>query len=1111
MQWAHRPGLDDTFLEELLLPDTSRDVRSLIASPRPRRPMDLPRKRGGRKNKASDYPLNAPSTIVRQALFPSGPGSYPSQITPLHKPKESRQQSFDRDSYALDLPNEHKWREMGWNTSYPAEYLLQANNKDYKLTLAYSEELRQRQELLHLTDTSNGDGVGKSPTKNAVAKGGYFSRSTSFSSTTTTATTRGFAEVGSAQCEEERTLLKNTMLREGLLSKLYDLIKAATPPQSLLQPHLPPKEPLFDVSKGTEVLHLLLQLRDVGILVMESILRWHELRVRLAPMVPLAPFRFENHNYCIKMLSDLNFLSTIRSLGSVLGVNPSTMKQNPFMMPAPIPERNFQGMREKPWRSLRLFSSKDDPVQRVADAEKYLVWCLFNLQDAQASPTRSAYGSDSPSSSKLLKKEQQQKVTWQQRAEKQLELLSMPLESVSGPTYVQDSSKMMKRRGVLPSLPQSPPRNLRELMDNVHHSGGEEEDIGCSDNNRPKLLRTRWSGEEFSANAADFEALGALDAPPHHMVTLVAASVLILLSPADQLPKDLSWRSCLKMLRHGKRLIQRVQMFDVTGVPGFKWKALLPFLQNEHFQPKFLAQFSCAASSLCAWVFSVLRAAQQQDYERLGLHTSSGVDTGVDTGVDEDRLVLLSELEVDAVVSPQPSKESPTSWDVGENKEGILPPLSRSRSGKRVSIGNAEVLFINENQPVMSTPRDASRSSSRQSESPATANRKNSFTITSLHSGRASNALLRTSPWTYRGVVYFVSFFLQHENERPQQHEEETAEEPDVRRLMIKIYEPMSSVESQMSVDTEDLRQDFGELAVVAFQSGQYRNLCDLMMKQLDRMMGTGIAKAAPPTPPTPKKSGFQENPLSPAGGEQSNALDLLFQDSGSEHGEGNQPDIVDELTAEEPKSTSLSPPPDISLDLETLEVSAVKIQCATRQRQARGKVSCVRTQKEQAENVEVSALRIQCAARQKQARDKVDRVRTEKKQTESVEASAIQIQCAARQKQARVKADHVRAERKQVDSMEKSALRIQCAARQKQARAKVNRVRAERRQQQIDVVPQTDEDESGGGSLDQVAGISELETAVPSPESRPGTVMSYASDQFEDDPRYSEFDAEAD
>ncbi|KAF4034471.1 Microtubule-binding stalk of dynein motor domain-containing protein [Phytophthora infestans] len=970
----------DAFLEELLLRGSPRSTAP-APSQLARTSMELPRKRGGRRNKIPDYPLNAPSTVVRQALIPNGPGSYPSQVTALHNVPEGRQQKASRqqsDNWAVRFSNAHKWREMGWNTSSPAEYLLQANSQDFKQTLAYAEDYMQRQELLNSTDFSTGVGACKSPA-NTFSKAGYFPRSISFSNTTTTASTRGIAEVGSAQSEEERTLLKNTMLREGLLVKLHDLIKTARPPQSLLQPHVPPKEPVFDVSKGTEVLHVLLQLRDVGILVVENILRWHELRVRLAPMAPLLPFRFENYNYCVKMLSDLNFLSTIKSLGTVLGVNPSTMKQNPFMMPAPIPERDFKGLRDKPWRSLRLFTSSDDPVQRVADAERYLVWCLSNLQDlpVPASPSPARCGTKGLSPTSLI---QQQKRTWQQRAEKQLEMLSMPLESLSGPTYTQDSSKMMKRKGVLPSLPQSPPKTLRELMGSAHQNGCQEEDYGRGDNNRIMILRACWKGEEFAANAADFKALGALDAPPHHMVTLVAASVLILLSPADQLPKDLSWPSCQKMLRRGECLIQRVQVFDVAEVPAFKWKALVPFLQNEHFQPKFLSQFSCAASSMCAWIFSVLRAAQQQDYARLGLHTSGELDA---VG-EEDRLELLSELEVDAASIPS-AKSCPSLWEPTEENESQLPPLSRSKSGKRVSIGSAEVLFINENQPVKM--------------------------ICSLYSSGPSNALLRTSPWTYRGVVYFVSFFLQ---ERSQQ-EEEAIEETEERRLMIKIYEPMSSVESQMSVDTEDLRQDFGVKALVAFQSGQYRTLCDVMLRQLDKMMGADSRKLSLVTP------------LERNGGKrkQESVLDLLLQDSESDHGQEERPEVVDESAAEDaPQSLE----PETTLELDELDASVLKIQCAARQQQARGKVNRARAQKEQ---MEASALRIQCAARQKQACRKVDRVRAEKTMIEAVPEG----------------------EELQADSEEFA----------------------------------TDEVEQ------------QLENVVV-PESRPGTVMSYASDQFEDD-----------
>ncbi|POM69980.1 Hypothetical protein PHPALM_13675, partial [Phytophthora palmivora] len=154
-----------------------------------------------------------------------------------------------------------------------------------------------------------------------------------------------------------------------------------------------------------------------------------------------------------------------------------------------------------------------------------------------------------------------------------------------------------------------------------------------------------------------------------------------------------------------------------------------------------------------------------------------------------------------------------------------------------------------------------------------------------------------------------------------------------------------------MSVDTEDMHQDFGEHAVLAFQSGKYSTLCDLMLQQLDRMMGAD-SKLAPPTPPlsdetsslavdnNPEAKDVQDKSLQLE--DETNALDLLLQDS-----ENNQD--IDEC-------------PDLSskfAELDAMEASALKIQCAARQQQARGKVNRIRTQKHM-EHMEASALRIQ-------------------------------------------------------------------------------------------------------------------------------------------------------
>ncbi|KAF4319538.1 hypothetical protein BBO99_00004524 [Phytophthora kernoviae] len=239
-----------------------------------------------------------------------------------------------------------------------------------------------------------------------------------------------------------------------------------------------------------------------------------------------------------------------------------------------------------------------------------------------------------------------------------------------------------------------------------------------------------------------------------------------------------------------------------------------------------------------------------------------------------------------------------------------------------------------------------------------------------------------------------------------------------------------------MDVDTEDLRQDFGDQALAALNSGEYRTLCDLMLGQLDRMMGAN-ERAGPLTPPQPTKKAAQAKKRPKAtkqnglGGKpsvkQENALDLLLQDSESNHGDEEQPE---QLQTEEEVSLS--------------------------------------TQGQFLGSLEASALKIQCAARQQQARQKVNHVRAEKK--------PVTVEC----KEALTGTVEPAAPKEEVAAaLEASVLKIQCAARQQQARQKVDRVRGEK--QQVVVA-----DNAIAGDLES--------------PSRPGTVMSYTSEHFEDD-----------
>lgn len=850
-----RPSYSDikeqSFLEDLLLSDAfpvseSRRQYGGAAS-RTMKKLSTTQEKARRSQARPAYQLQPPSN-PSPGLFPSHAAQqYPS---PTMRSEEQLHQQFHARFHTRDAntdqQQEIKRREMGWNTSFPAEYARSPLAKEYRQTAAFPKQQSM------FTD--------RVPSRQRRESRG---------------TTGSLSQ-------EELQLRKHVTLREGLLAKLEDIARLA-------------HQPDFSVSKGNELLHLLLQLRDESVLVMAALADWHS-----AIQTPPNVLWYEEQNYCVKMVSDLNFLADIKSLGQILGVQPTKMAQNPFMMPSPIPDRDFKDTRMLPIHEPPRISSSD-PLERVAEAEKYLVWCLVHV-GAQSSPSNASSSSLSYSNDSAAADHKDiDRRTWQQRAEAQLQVLSMPLEAPQGRnTQVMDSSWMMKRKGYLPSLPQSPAKTLTELMDNVHHNAAQ-----VPLTNVVVWLRAHWEGVEFSASSADLEVLGAMDSPPQRIVVLVAASVLILLSPSDRLPKDLSWSSCQKMLSNGVKLVERMKQMTVDSVPPFKWQALVPFLQNDHFQPRVLANVSRAASSLCAWVLTALAEAQEQAVMR--------------SRQEEDRRLLLDELEIE----DEEPQEHPSRHPYSSEEE--LAPVRPTSKGKRVSIGNAEVLFINENEPVWGSPRGP-----RDISSPA------------LQTKKPQSVLLRTSPWTFHSVTYFVSFFLEQKSTV----------------LSIKLYEPMSSVESQMYVSKDDLQADFGARAVDMFDHQEFRPLCDLILSQLDNVMRGGGALPMP-TPrqerkPTDVQPIKQQDELQTK--EDMDAASVRIQCVAPQHNDRN------ELRA-----------------LKQQQASATTIQCAARQQLARKHVKHVRFQQQQREQ---SATAIQSKVRQNQAAKEVSRMRLMQRQS---------------------------------------------------------------------------------------------------------------------------------
>ena len=103
----------------------------------------------------------------------------------------------------------------------------------------------------------------------------------------------------------------------------------------------------------------------------------------------------------------------------------------------------------------------------------------------------------------------------------------------------------------------------------------------------------------------EFEALKELKEPSED-ITIVAASVLILLSDGASLPPDVRWSAFQKQETDG--FLQRMDTFEPTNVPDFKLRALRRFLSIDAYNPVELDKDSSAAAKLAVWILRVIAA-----------------------------------------------------------------------------------------------------------------------------------------------------------------------------------------------------------------------------------------------------------------------------------------------------------------------------------------------------------------------------------------------------------------------------------------------------------------------------------------------------------------------
>ncbi|GMH72813.1 hypothetical protein TL16_g06012 [Triparma laevis f. inornata] len=93
---------------------------------------------------------------------------------------------------------------------------------------------------------------------------------------------------------------------------------------------------------------------------------------------------------------------------------------------------------------------------------------------------------------------------------------------------------------------------------------------------------------------------------PKDVMAMVAAAVVILLSPGKELPKDVSWAGFKKVLAD-KNFVTNLITLEASNLSGFKARALNAYLMNNRFIPYKIAKVSAPGAKLAAWCFVTLK------------------------------------------------------------------------------------------------------------------------------------------------------------------------------------------------------------------------------------------------------------------------------------------------------------------------------------------------------------------------------------------------------------------------------------------------------------------------------------------------------------------------
>ena len=87
----------------------------------------------------------------------------------------------------------------------------------------------------------------------------------------------------------------------------------------------------------------------------------------------------------------------------------------------------------------------------------------------------------------------------------------------------------------------------------------------------------------------------------------VTAAVMVLLAPANKIPKDRSWNAAKVVMGKVDQFLDSLINFDKENIQDPNLKAVTPYINDPQFDPDFIRSKSFAAAGLCSWAVNIVK------------------------------------------------------------------------------------------------------------------------------------------------------------------------------------------------------------------------------------------------------------------------------------------------------------------------------------------------------------------------------------------------------------------------------------------------------------------------------------------------------------------------